>query len=50
VIAVLPIVVEQTLNVPSLVLGGTSVLIVVSVVLETSRQIQSQLIMRRYDY
>lgn len=50
IIAVLPIAVEQSLNVPSLVLGGTSVLIVVSVVLETSRQIQSQLIMRRYDY
>lgn len=48
-IAVLPIVMENTLNVPSLVIGGTSVLIVVSVVIDTSRQIAGQLSLRRYD-
>jgi preprotein translocase subunit SecY len=40
---------ENSLNVPSLVIGGTSVLIVVSVVIDTSRQIAGQLSLRRYD-
>lgn len=48
-IAVLPIVMKEVTNIPSLVLGGTSILIVVSVVIETSRQVSSQLLMRRYD-
>lgn len=49
VIAVLPIAVKGLLDTPSLVIGGTSILIVVSVVIETSRQLASQLSMRRYD-
>ena len=49
VIAVLPIIIEQTINLPSLVIGGTSILIVVSVVIETNRQLASQIIMHRYD-
>lgn len=48
-IAILPIITEQALNVPSLVIGGTSILIVVSVVIETSRQLSSQIVMHRYD-
>lgn len=48
-IAILPIIIEQAINLPSLVIGGTSILIVVSVVIETSRQLNSQVIMHRYD-
>ncbi len=48
-IAVLPILVENGLNIPSLVIGGTSILIVVSVVIDTSRQLASQISLRRYD-
>lgn len=48
-IAILPIVVQEITDVSTLVLGGTSLLIVVSVVIETSRQLGSQMIMRRYD-
>jgi preprotein translocase subunit SecY len=48
-IAVLPIVVQSITDITTLVLGGTSILIVVSVVIETSRQLSSQLIMRKYD-
>lgn len=48
-IAVLPIILENSLNLPSLVIGGTGILIVVSVVVETSRQLASQISMRRYD-
>jgi preprotein translocase subunit SecY len=33
----------------SLVIGGTSLLIVVSVVIETVKQIDSQLVMRDYE-
>jgi len=49
IVAVMPIVMENAFNVSTLVIGGTSVLIVVSVVIETSRQINSQLLMRRYE-
>lgn len=48
-IAVLPILLENGLNLPSLVIGGTSILIVVSVVIDTSRQLNSQISLRRYD-
>ena len=48
-IAVLPIILQDIFNLPTLVIGGTSILIVVSVVLETSRQIGSQLLMRKYE-
>lgn len=49
VIAVLPTILQGTLNMPSLVIGGTSVLIVVSVVIDTSRQLAGQISLRRYD-
>lgn len=47
-IAILPLVVRAAFNVQSLQLGGTSLLIVVSVVLETMKQIDAQLVMREY--
>ncbi len=48
-IAILPIILQGAFNIPTLVIGGTSILIVVSVVIETSRQLNSQLVMRRYE-
>ncbi len=51
-IAVLPMVLSQKFNVPSLMagfLGGTSLLIIVGVSLDTLRQIESHLVMRNYD-
>ncbi len=49
VIAVLPMVLQNITGVQVLKFGGTSVLIVVSVVIETIRQIDSQLTMREYE-
>jgi preprotein translocase subunit SecY len=49
VIAVLPIVVQEATNVTTLSLGGTSLLIVVAVTLETMRQVKAQLVTRTYD-
>ena len=48
-IAVLPLIVEQLTGVPVLTISGTALLIVVSVCLETMRQINSQLTVREYD-
>jgi preprotein translocase subunit SecY len=51
-IAVLPSVLSQYFDVPSLVagfMGGTSLLIIVGVTLDTMRQIESHLVMRHYD-
>jgi len=48
-IAVLPLVMRQATGMTSLVIGGTSLLIVVSVVIETVKQIESQLVMRDYE-
>jgi len=48
-VAVLPVVVQNMTNIQSLTLGGVSVLIVVSVVLEMMKQMQGQLSMRNYD-
>lgn len=49
VVAVLPNILQGTTGIQTLVIGGTSILIVVSVVIETSRQISGQMSMRRYD-
>lgn len=49
VIAVLPFIVQSITNIDTLVLGGTGILIVVSVVIETMRQIQSQMMMHTYE-
>ncbi len=48
-IAVLPNILTTTTNIQTLVIDGISILIVVSVVIETSRQLSGQLSMRRYD-
>ncbi|MCX6806932.1 MAG: preprotein translocase subunit SecY, partial [Candidatus Berkelbacteria bacterium] len=48
-IAVLPFIIQAVTKISTLVLGGTGLLIVVSVVLDTYRQIKSQLIMRTYE-
>jgi len=49
VIAVLPFVVQAATNINTMVLGGTGILIMVSVIIETMRQIQAQLAMRAYE-
>lgn len=48
-IAVLPIAMQQITGMSTLVVGGTSLLIVVSVVLEIMKQIEAQLTMRDYE-
>ncbi len=48
-IAILPVIGKLITNVQSLVLGGTGILIVVSVVLETIKAIEAQLVMRSYE-
>lgn len=49
VIAVLPLVVQQLTGTKALVIGGTSMLIVVSVVIEIVNQVNAQLTMREYE-
>lgn len=49
VIAILPLVVQAATGVQTLVIGGTSLLIVVSVVIEVFKQVESQLVMRDYE-
>jgi len=49
VIAILPNIVQRFTAVTTLIIGGTSLLIVVSVVIETVKQIQAQLIVRDYE-
>ena len=49
VIAVLPLVVQNLTGSRSLVIGGTSILIVVSVVIEIVKQFNAQLTMREYE-
>lgn len=48
-IAVLPFIVQGFTNISSLSIGGTGLLIVVSVVIETIKQIEAQLVMRDYE-
>lgn len=48
-IAILPTFARQTTGVTTLLIGGTSVLIVVSVVLETVKALEAQLVMRNYE-
>lgn len=49
IIAVLPIVVQNAMGFTTVSIGGTSILIAVSVVIEMVKQIESQLVMRSYD-
>lgn len=48
-IAILPSIAKGLTGMQTLVLGGTSILIVVSVVLETYKAIEAQIVMRNYD-
>lgn len=48
VIAILPIAMSSVISVSGLAWGGTSVLIVVGVALETVKQLESQMLMRHY--
>lgn len=48
-IAVLPFIVQGLTSIGSVSIGGTGLLIVVSVVIETMKQIEGQLIMRDYE-
>jgi len=49
IIAIAPNIVKGATGITAFQIGGTSILIVVSVVLETIRQIESQLVMRDYE-
>ncbi|MDP3988521.1 MAG: preprotein translocase subunit SecY [Candidatus Levybacteria bacterium] len=49
IIAVFPTIAKMITGVQTLLLGGTGILIVVSVVLETIKSIEAQLVMRSYD-
>ena len=47
-IAILPIIVGAVTSIGGLALGGTTILILVGVALETTKQIESQMLMRHY--
>ena len=49
IIAILPFVVQQATTVQAVQLSSTSLLIVVGVVLDTMKQLEAQLLMRRYE-
>ncbi|HPV70539.1 MAG TPA: preprotein translocase subunit SecY [Candidatus Magasanikbacteria bacterium] len=49
-IAILPLVVKGVTGNQSMVIGGTSLLIVVSVVIEIVKQVESQMTMREYEH
>jgi preprotein translocase subunit SecY len=48
-IAIMPAIFQKTLNIPTLSMGGTGMLIVVSVVLEVTKSLKSQLLLRNYE-
>ncbi len=48
-IAILPAIVSRLTGIANLVIGGTGILIVVSVILETFKMVESQLVMRSYE-
>ncbi len=48
-IAVLPLFIRAVSGISNIAIGGTSILIVVSVVIETVKQIEGQLVMRDYE-
>jgi len=48
-IAVMPVLVSKLTGLTSLVIGGTGILIVVSVILETFKTVEAQLVMKSYD-
>jgi preprotein translocase subunit SecY len=48
IIAVIPIIMSGIVNISGLALGGTTILIVVGVALETVQALESQMLMRHY--
>ncbi|KKQ37394.1 MAG: Protein translocase subunit SecY [Candidatus Woesebacteria bacterium GW2011_GWA1_37_7] len=48
-IAVLPSLFQNAIGIANLAVGGTGILIVVSVVLEITRELEAQLVMKRYE-
>jgi preprotein translocase subunit SecY len=48
IIAVLPVVMRQVTGVSTLAIGGTAVLIVVSVILDILKKVEGQVSMRQY--
>jgi len=48
-VAILPSLAQAITGVTTMTIGGTGILIVVSVILETSRQVEAQLVMRNYE-
>jgi len=48
-VAILPFIIQGITGIKTLTIGGTGILIVVSVVIETIKQIEAQLVMRDYD-
>jgi len=49
IIAIMPVLVSRVTGINNLMIGGTGILIVVSVILETFKTVESQLVMRNYD-
>lgn len=49
IIAVSPVIISAATGITDLVIGGTGILIVVSVILETFKMIEAQLVMKSYD-
>jgi preprotein translocase subunit SecY len=48
-IAIMPSIVTSLTGITALAIGGTGILIIVSVILETSKQVNAMLVMRSYD-
>ena len=48
-VAILPLIIQHLTQITTLVLGGTGILIIVSVVFETTNQFKAHLITRSYD-
>lgn len=49
IIAILPAIMSKITGLQNLIIGGTGILIVVSVILETFKMIEAQLVMKSYD-
>ncbi|MBI2641112.1 preprotein translocase subunit SecY, partial [Candidatus Roizmanbacteria bacterium] len=49
IVAILPAIMSKVTGLQNLVIGGTGILIVVSVILETFKMVEAQLVMRSYD-
>ena len=48
IVAILPLIIGKVVSVSALSIGGTSVIIVVGVALETVQALESQMLMRQY--